>query len=49
MSFATSEESDQLAHPRSLIEVLPERMCLLQSQGYPKKDEREPLLYWMDV
>ena len=24
-------------------------MCLLQPPGYPKRDKREPLLYWVDV
>ena len=24
-------------------------MCLLQSPGYPKRDKREPLPYWVDV
>ena len=29
--------------------VFPGCMCLLQSQSYPKTDEREPLPYWVDV
>ena len=41
-TFATSEDSDQTAHPRSLIRVFTDRMCLLQPQSYPKKDERDP-------
>ena len=48
-SCTTSEDSDQTAHPRSLIRVFADRMCLLQLPGYPKKDEREPLAYWEDV
>ena len=39
---ATSENSDQTAHPISLIKVFGDRMCL-------KKDKREPLPYWVDV
>ena len=39
---ATSEDSDQPAHPRSLIRVLADRMCLLLPPGYQKRDEREP-------
>ena len=46
---ATSEDSDQPAHPRRLIRVLADRMCLLQPQGYPKMGKREPLPYWVDV
>ena len=46
---ATSEDSDQPAHPRSLIRVLADRMCLLQTRGYPKWDKREPLPHWVDV
>ena len=46
---ATSEDSDQPAHPRSLIRVFADRMCLLQRPGYPKKDRRESLPYWVDV
>ena len=46
---ATSEDSDQPAHPRSLIRVFADRMCLLQALGYPKRDKWEPLPYWMDV
>ena len=40
---ATSEDSDQPAHPRSLIRVFADRMCLGQPPGYPKRDKREPL------
>ena len=36
---ATSEDSDQPAHLRSLIEVFAERMCLLQPQGYSKRNK----------
>ena len=46
--FATSEDSDQPAHPRSLIRVLADRMCLLKPPGYPKRDEQEPLPYRVD-
>ena len=47
---ATSEDSDQPAHPHSLIRVFTDRMCLLQSPpGYPKRDKREPLPYCADV
>ena len=46
---ATSEYSDQPAHLYSLIRVLADRMCLLQPPGYPKGDEQETLLYWVDV
>ena len=46
---AISEDSDQPAHPRSLIRVFANRMCLLQPPGYPKRDERKPLPNWEDV
>ena len=46
---ATREDSDQSAHPRSLIRVFADRMRLLQPPGYPKKDERELLPYWLAV
>ena len=46
---ATSEDSDQPAHPRSLIRIFADRMCLLQPPGYPKWNKREPLPYWMGV
>ena len=46
---ATSEDSDQPAHQRSLIRVFAVCMCLLQSPGYRKRDTREPLPYWVDV
>ena len=46
---ATSEDSDQPAHPRSLIRVFADCICLLQPPGYPKRDKREPLPYWVDV
>ena len=46
---ATSEDSDQTAHPRSLIRVFADRICLLQSLDYTKKDKREMLSYWVDV
>ena len=44
-----SEDSDQPAHPRSLIRVFADRMCLLKPPIYPKRDKREPLPYWVDV
>ena len=29
--------------------VFADRMCLLRPPGYPKRDKREPLPYWVDV
>ena len=49
MICATSEDSDQTAHSRSLIRVFADRMCLLQPPGCPKRDKREPLPYCEDV
>ena len=46
---ATSKDSDQPAHLCSLIRVFADNMCLLQPQGYSKKDKRESLPYWVDV
>ena len=46
---ATSEDWDQSAHPHSLIRVFPDRICLLQPPGYPRKDERGPLPHWMAI
>ena len=46
---ATSEDSDQPAHPHSLIRVFADRMCRLQPPGYPKRAKREPSPYWSDV
>ena len=46
---ATGEDSGQHVHPRSLIKDFANRMCLLQPPGYPKRDKREPLPYWVDV
>ena len=43
---ATSEDSDQTAHPRSLIRFFADCMCLSQPPGYPKRDKRELLPYW---
>ena len=40
---ATSEDSDQPAHPRSLIRVFADRMYLLLPPGYIEKHERKPL------
>ena len=37
---ATSEDSDQPAHPRSLLRVFADRRCLLQTPRYPKRDKR---------
>ena len=36
-------------HTHSLIRVFADRMCLRQPPGYPKKDKREPIPYWVDV
>ena len=49
MICATSEDSDQPAISRSLIRVFADRICHLQPPGYPKRDGREPLTYWVDV
>ena len=38
-------KTDQPAHPRSLIRVFADRLCLLQPPGYQKRDEQEPLPY----
>ena len=43
----TSKDSDQPAHPHSLIRVCTGRMCHLQPPGYPKRDKREALPYWV--
>ena len=40
---ATSEDSDQPAHPRRLIRVFADRMCLLQTPCYPKHHENMPI------
>ena len=48
-TYATSEDSDQTAHPRSLIRDFADRMCLLQPPGYHQRDKQEPLQYWVDV
>ena len=32
----TSKDSDQPAHPRSLIRVFADRLCLLQPSSYPE-------------
>ena len=40
---ATSKDSDQPAHPHSLIRVFIDLMYLLQPPGYPKKDKQDPL------
>ena len=40
LACATSEDSDQPAHLRSLIRVFADRMCLLQPPGYPKRDKK---------
>ena len=45
----TSKDSDQPAHPHSLIRVFADCMCLLQPPGYLKRDKGEPLSYWVDV
>ena len=46
---ATSEDSDQPAHSRSLIRVFANRMCLLQLPGYSKRNKRQPLQYCVVV
>ena len=46
---ATSGDSDQPAHPRSLIRVFADRMRLLWPPGYPMRDKQEPLSYWVDA
>ena len=46
---AASEDSDQPAYPCNLIRVFADRMPLLKPLGYPKRVEREPLPYWVDV
>ena len=46
---ATSEDSDQPAHSRSLIRVFADDKCLLQPPVYSKRDKRESLLYWVAV
>ena len=48
-TYATSEDSDQPTHPRSLIRVFADSMCLIQPLGYLKRDEREPFPYSVDV
>ena len=45
----TSEDSNQTAHPRSLIRVFADRMCFLQPLGYPWRNKREHLPYWVDM
>ena len=42
---ATSEDSDQPAHPHSLIRVFASCMCLLQCSGCPKRDIWESVPY----
>ena len=42
---ATSVDSDQPAHPRSLIRVFADPMFVLQPQGYPKPDKKRALPY----
>ena len=46
---AVSKESDQPAHSRRLIRFFADCMCLPQLPCYPKRDEREPLPYLVDV
>ena len=46
---ATSEDSDQPAHPRRLIRIFADPMCFLQPPDYRKRDKREPLAYRVDV
>ena len=42
---ATSEDSDQPVHVHSLISIFAGCTCLLQPQGYPKRDKQEYLPY----
>ena len=43
-----AKNSDQLAYPRSLIRVFTDRVCLLQSTGYPKRiNENCCHIWWM--
>ena len=46
---ATSEDTDQTAHPRSLIRDFPDRVRLLQPTNYSKRDILELLSYCIDV
>ena len=46
---ATSVDSDQFAHPRSLIEIFAYCLCFLQPQGYSKRDTRESLSYCVNA
>ena len=39
---ATSENSDRPVHPRNLIRVFADRMCLLQLPGHPKLMSENP-------
>ena len=48
-TYATSEDSDQPAHPRSLIRVFADRIWLLQPSSYPKRDKQKPLSFWLDA
>ena len=34
---------------RAVRSVFSDRMCLLQSRGYQKRDEQEVLSYWVDI
>ena len=43
---ATSKDSE---HLRRLIRDFADRMCILQLPGHPKREEREPLPYRVDV
>ena len=36
-------------HICTVWSVFADSMCPLQPPGYPKRDEREPLPYWMDI
>ena len=45
----TMEGSDQPVHLRSLFTVFTDCTCLLKPPGYPKRDKRESLPYWVDV
>ena len=44
---AINEDSDQPAHPHSLIRVFAARTCLLKPPGYPGKNENPCHTWWM--
>ena len=42
-------KTDQHVHLHSLSSVFADPMCLLQPQGYSKRDKREPLPNWVAI